>query len=226
MYKDNFVSAIITAAGSGQRMNAGKPKLEIKIKDKPIINYTVDKFVNLEVFDEILIVTSSDLLEEYTNRFENIKNVKVVLGGSSREESTFNGLKSLDERSQIVVCHDGARPNVSEKTILDSIDSAIEFGSGIACVKSKDTIKLVKDHIVEFTPNRDNLYNVQTPQTFKTDLILKAYNSVFGKVKTTDDASFLEEINEKVHIVEGTYENIKITTKEDLLFAKMIMEEI
>lgn len=225
MYKNQFISVIITAAGSGNRMNSNIPKLEIKIHNKPIINYTVEKLANVDIFDEIILVTSKELLEEYKSRFKIFKNLEVVLGGDSREESTFKGLKALSVKSEIVLCHDGARPFVKEETILDSIDSAILNGSGVACVKTKDTIKLVSKNKVELTPNREKLYLVQTPQTFKTTLILKAYNTLFNKVKTTDDSSFIEELGEEVYIIKGSYENIKITTKEDLLFAKMLLEE-
>lgn len=226
MYKDNFISALITAAGTGQRMKAKVPKLEIELLNKPIINYTVEKFVDLKIFDEIILVTNEGLLEEYKDRFLGYKNLKVILGGESREESTYNGLKSLNKNSNIVVCHDGARPFVSEETIISSIESSLKFGSGIAGVKAKDTIKLVEENIVHVTLNRDHLYHIQTPQTFKTSLIKKAYNENFGKIQVTDDSSFLEFIDAKVYIVEGSYDNIKITTKEDLVFAKMLMEEI
>ena len=131
----------------------------------------------------------------------------------------------MDAKSDLVVCHDGARPLVDPEIILKSLASASEFGSGIAAVKVKDTIKFAENNIVQMTPNRDKLYQVQTPQTFKTDLILKAYEDFFGKVSPTDDSSYLEFLDEKVHLVAGSYKNIKITTKEDLLFAKMLMEE-
>lgn len=226
MYKDKFISAIITAAGSGERMNSNIPKLEIKIQEKPIINYTLEKISNLDVFDEIILVTSKELVEEYKDRFKKNNILKIIEGGDSREESTFHGLKSLSENSDIVLCHDGARPFVRKKTLIDSIESAILYGSGIACVKTKDTIKLVNNNKVELTPNREKLYLVQTPQTFETKLIVDAYNKLYNKVKTTDDSSFLEKLGEEVYIVEGSYDNIKITTQEDLVFAKMLLEEI
>lgn len=226
MYKEHFISGLITAAGSGTRMEAHIPKLELKINNKEIISYTLEKFLSLEVFDEIILVTSKDLLDLYKERYYKYPILKVVLGGPTRQESTNEGLKALLDTSDIVVCHDGARPLVEERTIMDSIDSALERGSGIACVKAKDTIKIVEDRIVVSTPNRDSLFVVQTPQTFRTKLIKSAYEKNINKVKTTDDASFLEEINEPVYIVQGSYNNIKITTKEDLTFMKMVLEEI
>lgn len=225
MYKNKYISAIITAAGSGLRMGYDIPKLEIEINDKAIINYTVEKLSGLDIFDEIILVTSPELLEVYEKRFSYLSRLKVVEGGKSREESTLKGLNSLDKKSQIVVCHDGARPFVSRDTILKSIDSALVRGSGIAAVKVKDTIKLVDNNIVHITPNRDKLYNVQTPQTFKTDLIKKAYNEFYGKIEAKDDSYFLEIMDGEVYIVDGSYDNIKITTKEDLIFAKMLLEE-
>lgn len=225
VYKDKFVSAIITAAGSGSRMEAGIPKLELEINNKPLITYTVEVFTSMEVFDQIILLASQELLETYKTRYKDFKNLQVVLGGTSREETTYLGLKALDPKSDLVVCHDGARPLVDSEIILQSLTSASEFGSGIAAVKVKDTIKFAENNIVQLTPNRNKLYQVQTPQTFKTDLILKAYKEFFGKVSPTDDSSYLEFLDEEVHLVDGSYKNIKITTKEDLLFAKMLMEE-
>lgn len=224
MYKNKFLSAIITAAGLGTRMNRDIPKLEIKIKNKAIINYTFEKIYNLNIFDEIIIVTSENLLEKYKDRFRDYKNTKVILGGDTREASTFEGLKALNNNSDITMCHDGARPFVSEKVIIDSIDSAIKYDTGIAAVKSKDTIKVVKDKTIVFTPDRNLLYNIQTPQSFKTDVIKSAYERVFGKVKTTDDASFLEALGIETKIINGDYKNIKITTEEDLIYFKFLEE--
>lgn len=224
MYKDKFISGIITAAGMGMRMKAGIPKLELKIFDKAIVDYAVEKFYKLEIFDEIILVASKDLVAEYEKRFSKFENLKVILGGNSREESTYLGLKALNEFSEIVVCHDGARPFVSDEVIIKSINSAIEKGSGVAGVKVKDTIKIVENNFVLSTPPRNNLYQIQTPQSFQRELIVSAYDKYFGKIPTTDDAGYLEAIGEKVYIVQGDYKNIKITTPEDMIIAKAIME--
>lgn len=226
MYKNSFIAAIITAAGSGTRMGKDIPKLEIKLLEKPIIDYTIENISKLKIFDEIILVTSENLMDEYSKRFANIKNLKVVLGGESREASTFNGLKSLNKKSEIVLCHDGARPFVTEEIIINSIESAIKWGSGVAGVKVKDTIKIVKNGIATSTPLRENLYQIQTPQTFKKELILKAYNQFYEKISATDDAGFLEAMGANVHIIKGSYKNIKITTPEDLIIGKSIMEEV
>lgn len=224
MYKNKFISGIITAAGMGTRMESDIPKLEMKIFGRSIIDYTLEKFYNLDVFDEIILVSSKNLILEYKNRFSKLKNLKVILGGGSREESTYLGLKALNEISEIVVCHDGARPFVTKELILSSIESTMINGSGVTGVKVKDTIKTVEKNVVISTPPRDKLYQIQTPQTFKTELILSAYEKFFGKIPTTDDAGYLEAMGQKVFIVEGDYKNIKITTPEDMLIAKVIME--
>lgn len=225
MYKNTFISAIITAAGSGSRMGKDIPKLEIKLSGKPIIDHTVEKIFKLNIFDEIILVTSKNLVEEYSSRFKKMRNLKVVLGGSSREESTYNALKSLSDKSKFVLCHDGARPLVTENVIIKSIETALEYGSGVAGVKVKDTIKIVENGVAISTPPRETLYQIQTPQTFSKGLILEAYNDFFGKINSTDDAGFLEAMGERVHISLGSYSNIKITTTEDLALAKVIMEE-
>lgn len=225
MYKNKFISAIITAAGIGLRMSKEIPKLELELGGKPIIDLTVEKIYNTNVFDEIIVVTNAQLLDKYEKRFQKFDKLRVVLGGDSREESTYLGLKAINPNCEIVVCHDGARPFVGQETIINSIDSAIEFGSGVASVPVKDTIKMAKDGTVFSTLDRKFLYHIQTPQTFKFDVIKKAYDNYFGKISVTDDSGYLEALGEKVHLINGSYDNFKITTPEDLLMGKIILEE-
>lgn len=222
MYKDRFISAIITAAGNGSRMKSDIPKLELPIGDKKIIEITISNILKVNIFDEIIIATSENLFEIYKKRFESFKNIKIVLGGKTREESTFNAIKNLSENSEITLCHDGARPFVTEEIILNSIDSAIENSAAITVVPVKDTIKKIACEIVDSTPKRKDLYAVQTPQTFKTKVLKSAYEKFFDKILTTDDSRFVEELNVKVHTVLGSYENFKITTVEDYELAKII----
>lgn len=218
---NEFISAIITAGGSGTRMGADVPKLEIKIDGHTILEHTLSKFIDLKYIDEIIIVAPKELLAEYKTRYEDEK-IKVVEGGNSREESTFRGLCSISDRSTIVICHDGARPLVDERIIEDSIKSAIEFGSAVAAVKSKDTIKRADKTVIE-TLNRDELYNIQTPQTFKTEILKSAYKN-YKRFKVTDDASLVENLGKEVYLIEGSYKNIKVTTPDDLIIAKAFLE--
>lgn len=226
MYKDNFISAIITAAGTGSRMESDIPKLELKISNKTIIEITVSRLLETNVFDEIILVTSEELFELYEERFNNIPNLKVVLGGSSREESTYNGIKALNENSNIVVCHDGARPNIEPELVIKTIDAAMENGAAIVGVRVKDTIKVVNNMVVKSTPDRDTLYQIQTPQVFKVPHLKAAYSRGYNKIAATDDSSYIENLGIEVHMVEGSYDNFKITTWEDYVIMKALLEEI
>ncbi len=226
MYKNKFISAIITAAGSGSRMGAGIPKLELEISGKSIIEITISKILSANIFDEIILVTSDELLHIYEERFSHIEILKIVKGGDSREESTYFGIKATYSNADIIFCHDGARPNVDMDLILKSVDAAIINGAAIVAVKAKDTIKYIDNGFVESTLDRNKLYQVQTPQVFKAELIRNAYNENFGNIVATDDSSFVEALGHKVSIVEGSYDNFKITTMIDYLLMKMLMEEI
>ena len=134
---------------------------------------------------------------------------------------------AIDEKTDIVVCHDGVRPFIKPSIIKRAIDEMENHNAAIVAVPSKDTIKYAdKNGFVEYTPNRERLYNVQTPQVFKKDILIKAYENVFDEnIKVTDDSSLLEMMGEKVQIVLGDYSNIKITTKEDLLYGELILRQ-
>lgn len=218
---------VIPAAGQGKRMNAGQNKQFIKLNDIPVIIHT------LRVFDGdsncrgiILVVNESelalfnDLISHY--RIKNVRNV--VVGGSERQHSVYNGLKALTLEDGIVLIHDGARPFVKQTIIHELVKTAVEYNSAIVAVPVKDTVKLVQDHVVEKTMERSSLWSVQTPQAFRLSLILKAHeeaakNNYLG----TDDASLVERLGEKVQIVVGDYENIKLTTPEDLIYGEAIL---
>lgn len=221
------ISVIITAAGSGTRMNSNISKQFIKIKGIPIIERTLKKFYNLNIIDEIILIIKEEEAEYYNKLKEKYhKKIKIVFGGNTREESTYNGLLATDEKSEIIICHDGVRPFVTEKIILDSVESMEYYNAVIVGVPVKDTVKSIKeDNTIAFTPARKYLYNAQTPQVFKRDLILNAYKKGFSEnIQVTDDSSLMEVIGEQVKIIPGSYSNIKITTKEDLIFGEIIAE--
>lgn len=225
MNKKNKISAIITAAGSGSRMNSIIPKQFIEIKGISIIERTLRKFYRLDIIDEIIVIIKKDEIEYYNRLKEKYSDkIKMVIGGSSREESTYNGLLATDENTDIIICHDGVRPFVTEEIILNSIESMEYYNAVIVGVPVKDTIKSIKnDNTIAFTPVRKYLYNAQTPQVFKRNIILDAYERGFSEnIQVTDDSSLMEIIGEKVKIIPGSYTNIKITTKEDLLFGEII----
>lgn len=222
---------VIVAAGTGSRMKKDINKQFIKLNNKEIVAHTIDKFYNNENIDDIVVVIRKDE-EEYFNK--NIKekygftNIKVAHGGNERQDSVFNGIKMLKKECDVVLIHDGARPFVTDDIIKRSIDEANEYNAIVVGVKVKDTIKVVSDNgnIVD-TPNRSYLWAVQTPQVFKYDIITKAYeyacnNNYYG----TDDAMLVERIGYNVKMIEGSYNNIKITTQEDLEFGEQILKNI
>ncbi len=229
MNRENlFCSAVIVAAGSGRRMGADRPKQFLELCGKTIIERTAAVFSGCKSINEIIIVSSESGLEECRRLLaglEEDKIIKYVLGGKERYESVYNGLNALDDRSNIVLIHDGVRPFVTEDMIEASIDDALAYGACAAGVKSKDTVKICDENgFVKYTPDRECVYNIQTPQTFKRDIIEKAYeraekSGIFG----TDDASLVENAGVPVKITMGSYDNIKITTPDDLIVGEKIL---
>ena len=222
-----MLSAIIVAAGQGKRLKAAVPKPLIKIGKFPAIIYSLNTLDKHPEIDEIIVVVNSrnqqaiaQLISKYS--FKKIKNL--VLGGSRRQDSVYNGLKMVSGNSDWVLIHDSARPFIDKDTITKVILAAKKTGCAIVAVKPKATIKSSgKNNIVKNTLDRNALWEVQTPQVFKKDLILRAYKK-YGAGKVTDDASLVEKTGADVRIIQGKYENIKITTAEDLLFAGLIAE--
>lgn len=222
---------VIVAAGTGSRMKKDINKQFIKLKNKEIVAHTIEKFYNSENIDDIVVVIREDE-EEYFNK--NIKekygftNIKVAHGGNERQDSVFNGIKMLKKECEVVLIHDGARPFVTDDIIKRSINKANEYNAVVVGVKVKDTIKVVSDNgnIVD-TPNRSYLWAVQTPQVFKYDIITKAYEDAYNNnYYGTDDAMLVERIGYNVKMIEGSYNNIKITTQEDLEFGEQILKNI
>lgn len=222
---------VIVAAGTGSRMKKDINKQFIKLKNKEIVAHTIEKFYNSENIDDIVVVIREDE-EEYFNK--NIKekygftNIKVAHGGNERQDSVFNGIKMLKKECDVVLIHDGARPFVTDDIIKRSINKANEHNAIVVGVKVKDTIKVVSDNgnIID-TPNRSYLWAVQTPQVFKYDIITKAYEDAYNNnYYGTDDAMLVERIGYNVKMIEGSYNNIKITTQEDLEFGEQILKNI
>lgn len=214
------LSVIITAGGSSTRYG-NKNKLLEKINNKEVILHSIAAFLPLKPCE--IIISSSETLKPIIKELtkEN-RLIKVVLGGKSRQESVFNGLKACTGRG-LVAIHDAARPLVRTEDIKSCIKKAELKKAAILCVKATDTIKKVdkSGKIIE-TPNRENLWCVQTPQIFNYELILNAHNKLAGK-SYSDDAGLLEALNIPVYAVEGSYSNIKITTRADLIIAQSLL---
>ncbi|MFT9494128.1 2-C-methyl-D-erythritol 4-phosphate cytidylyltransferase [Anaerosolibacter sp.] len=222
-------TVIILAAGQGKRMNASSNKQYLILKDRPILAHTISAFEKCPMINQIILVVHEDeqelckknILEKY--KYTKIKHL--VKGGKERQESVYNGLKAIDEKTNIVLIHDGARPLITEQVIVRCIHGAIEYGAVSAGVPIKETIKIMgKDRFVSYTPKREDVWVTQTPQTFQKDTILKAHEfAIAQEIIGTDDAMLVEHMGMKIKMVEGDYENIKITTPEDLIAAEAIL---
>ena len=223
------VTAIIPAAGKGKRMLHSVPKHFIRLEDKPVLAYTLDAFEKCPDVNQILVVTRSGeenyCLKEVVEKFRYKKVLKIVIGGDRRQDSVYCGIKELDVDTDIVVVHDGVRPFVSQNTISEAIRLAMFADGVVTAVPVKDTIKNVDcEGIIMSTPDRSTMWYAQTPQVFKRRILEEAYIRAYNdKFTGTDESSLVERIGYKVKIVEGTPDNIKITTKEDLLFADVIL---
>jgi len=227
--------AVVLAAGQGKRMNANVAKQYLLLKEKPVLFYSLSAFEKSEV-DEIVLVVGAgeidycrrEIVEQY--RFQKVK--AIVQGGAQRYHSVANGLKACG-RCDVVLIHDGARPFVNDGIIQRAIDGAEKYQACIVGMPVKDTIKIASgDHYIESTPDRNYVWMIQTPQAFRYNLIAPAYEKLLEQedvlrrkgVNITDDAMVAEYFTgQKIKIVEGSYQNIKITTPEDLKIAESFM---
>lgn len=214
------VNAIIPAGGTSSRFG-NKNKLLEKIEGKEVIKYTVEAFEASNV-DKIIICANTAIIDELKNIFINSPKVKIIEGGASRQDSVFNGLKS--EECDYVLIHDGARPMISTDLINTAMEEVITKEALTVATKTIDTIKEVQDGKIIRTIDRSKLYNTQTPQAFKYDLIKNAHIKLFGQ-NFTDDAGMLEELGQTVYILNGSYKNIKITTQNDIDIAKIYLSK-
>lgn len=226
--------ALILGAGNGTRMgNVSTPKQYLNINGKPLIVHTIEAFQAHDKIDLIVIVTGKkyiDNVTEYVNVF-NLNKVKyIVEGGSTRQESSFNGLKKIKEfatDNDLVLIHDAARPMINSRIISDNIEVANKYSAAITVIPSTDTIVISKDHqIMDEVPLRENLYKAQTPQSFQFKLIYEAHDWALKNniIDASDDCQLVKRKGFNVHLVNGETSNIKITTFDDLLIVKALLE--
>ncbi|AHM55464.1 2-C-methyl-D-erythritol 4-phosphate cytidylyltransferase IspD [Peptoclostridium acidaminophilum DSM 3953] len=224
-------SVVIVGAGKGKRMKSDINKVYLRVAGKPVLQLTIEKFMSMDEIDELVVVISRDDEEIFGEMQRSIyisKPLKIAYGGAERRDSVYNGLRLVDTACDVVLIHDAARPLVDKADAIKSIECARENGACALAVRVKDTVKIADDEgFVESTPERDKLWAVQTPQTFKYKLIMEAYRrSIEEGLMATDDCMMAESAGFRVKLVEGSYENIKITTPEDMLFAKEILKRM
>ncbi|TKI45481.1 2-C-methyl-D-erythritol 4-phosphate cytidylyltransferase [Lysinibacillus tabacifolii] len=219
---------VLPAAGSGKRMGAGQNKLFLELVEKPILIHTLEVFEQDENCTGIWLAVKPEERAVIQKMLANygISKVKGLPdGGAERQHSVHACMKEM-EQVDIVLVHDAARPFITHDIIANLVQSANNFGAAIAGVRAKDTMKKVRNGIIEETVDRESLWMIQTPQAFRFDLIVEA-EDVAEKVGFlgTDEAMLVERLGHEVHIVESNYENVKMTTKEDLLFGEAILRK-
>jgi 2-C-methyl-D-erythritol 4-phosphate cytidylyltransferase len=207
------------------------PKQFIEIKKKPLLVYTLEKFEKCNLIDEIILVVPDEYVGltsyQVVDVFDFGKIRKIVSGGKERQDSVHKALLSLPGNTDIVTIHDGVRPFVSMEKIVKSIEMCQKDRAVILALPINETVKRVEDEVIITTLDREKLWVAQTPQTFEYKLILEAYKKAEqDDFIGTDDSSLVERLGFKVKVLEGEYENIKITTPEDLVLAERIIERL
>jgi len=223
------VAAVIPAAGTGRRMETAIPKQFLMLGDVPLLLHSLQVFERAASISQVILVVPKDERERTVSgiieRYGIKKVVKIVAGGATRQESVYHGLKEMDPEVEVVVVHDAVRPFVTEDLIERSIEAAQKSGGAIVAVPMKETVKQVgADGHILHTVDRAQLWLAQTPQTFRRALLLEGYRKAeYDGFQATDEAAVMERLGQKVAIVPGRWDNIKITTPEDFQMAEAIL---
>lgn len=229
---ENKLIAVIPAAGAGKRLGLGINKAFAMLKGAPLLVHCLKMLADTNLVKRAVVVLAPQevddgrsLLAAYQTEYFSTLPFEVVAGGKERQDSVANALAAIPENDGYIAVHDGARPFAGKEVFARTLASAIEFGAAIAAVPVKNTIKVINDkgEVVD-TPQRSTLQAVQTPQIFSTSLLKQAYAELAAHpAVVTDDASVVERLGHKVVVALGRYENIKITTPEDLVFAENLL---
>jgi len=224
------ICAIIAAGGRGVRMAASINKQFLEINNKPIIAHTIEKFNLFSLIDDIIIVVPEEWINfvsgSIVRKYDFTKVSKIVKGGGTRQESIFAGLKELEKKVTHVLIHDAVRPLIDNRILENVVNKGKETGAAIVAVRAQDTIKRVNENKIENTLNRDMIWLAQTPQVFEKENIIKAYQKAAEhNISATDDSSLVERMGKIVHVVEGSYTNIKITNPSDIKLAEFYLQQ-
>ncbi len=227
MYKTATVSAVILAAGSGRRMGNDKNKLLLSLEGKSILSYTTKLFYDNMYVDELILVAAHRDKESIEAMLQEVdtqkKSCKVIMGGDTRQESSFNGVVAAT--GDILLIHDGARPFASQALIERTIDAAMQYGAAVPVLSVTDTIKIVSDGFIASTVDRHALMRAQTPQGFRSDILRKAHEQAQkNALIATDDSFLVEQAGFPIKAVEGESENIKLTVPADMVAAGQLLK--
>lgn len=221
-------TVMIPAAGSGTRMGANMNKLFLQLDRRPILAHTLDVFERDDRCESIILAVKREervLIQAVAKKYNITKARTFVDGGKERQQSVHACLEAYPKEDGIVLVHDAARPFVTHETIGALVDRAAQSGGAVAAVRAKDTMKVVKDGIIEETVDRSTLWSIQTPQAFRYTLLKQASDQANeAQFEATDEAMLVERIGVPVAVVESTYDNVKMTTTEDLVFGEAILK--
>jgi len=221
-----MVSAIIVAAGSGVRMGGTTRKQYITLSGKPLLEYALTVFAACEQIVRTYLIVPEDDIDFCRSNFVSSGRITYIAGGERRQDSVYNGLQALENPGGIVVIHDGVRPFVRHDQLTACIRGAQMHGACILGIPAQDTLKRVsaKGEIDE-TLEREKIWHAQTPQAFQYDVIMKAHEHARSQnISGTDDAFLVECFGQKVKMIEGSHENIKITSPQDLMAAEIFLQ--
>lgn len=222
-------AGIVVAAGKSERVGKDVDKAFLSLGTKPVLAYSLVAFEKCPDIDQVVLVVRKDRVDSaraMAQMYGCSKVIKVIAGGSKRQVSVANGLACVSEDAVIITVHDGARACVTPQIISDTIKVAKRYGSGVAGVRITDTVKYVERGItIQKTVDREKLWAVQTPQSFKRDLLEKAFAAVKKKgITVTDEAQAVELVSNDVRLVPSAVSNIKITTADDLVLAAALLK--
>lgn len=227
MCKEYKIGAVIVAAGSGLRF--GERKQFKKLGTKPLYLYSLQRFIDCDLIDEIVLVVPKDLLKTITfgvKKLNQTPEIKIVAGGKLRQDSVLAGVSTLSNQCEIVCVHDAARPFVSADLIQKTINACENNDGAVAAIPSHDTVKEVNsNNRIKRTIPREKIWLAQTPQAFHRSQLVKALSyAKENKIKVTDESTLLESLDYLIVVVEGDTENFKITIQNDWKLAELILE--
>ncbi|HTD99551.1 MAG TPA: 2-C-methyl-D-erythritol 4-phosphate cytidylyltransferase [Mucilaginibacter sp.] len=224
MTNDFPTYAIIVAGGSGSRMQSSVPKQFLLLNGMPVLMHTINAFYKCQTQPQLIVVLPPDS-HDYWNELCSEHNFTIphqlVNGGETRFHSVKNGIGLIDDEDSIIAVHDAVRPLINGTIIDESYECAIQYGNAIVAIKSRDSVRQIKDNR-SVSLVRDEIYLIQTPQTFQSAQLKKAYQQPFH-VNFTDDASVVEQTGVNINLINGSYQNIKITFPEDIAIAEFLL---